>query len=74
MVGGWSNHVPVSLTLRKSPSAHRTGGWVGSKGHREEWGKFEPTPLFEPRTFQFVASRYTECVLTAAQKVMYVGH
>ena len=35
------------------------GGWVGPRSGMEECGKSRPTPGFDPRTVQSVASRYT---------------
>jgi hypothetical protein len=58
----WGWVVSVTLRLfypRERPGTHCTGGWVGPKTGLEGCGKSRPSPGFEIRTVQPVASRYT---------------
>jgi hypothetical protein len=52
-------HAPAAL-LRERPGTHCIGGWVGSRVGLDGCGKSPPTPVFDPRTVQPVASRYTD--------------
>jgi hypothetical protein len=56
-VGG-QRHAP-SLYSRERPGIHCMGGWVGPRGRSGRVRKISPTPWFDPRTVQPVASRYT---------------
>ena len=58
-VGG-QRHAPAALTLGKRPRTHFTGGWVGATAGLDGCRKSRPPPGFDPRTFQHVASRYTD--------------
>jgi hypothetical protein len=53
-------HAPAALPPRKRPNAHCIGGWVGPRAGLDGCGKSRPQPGFDPRTFQPVASRYTD--------------
>ena len=60
---GWVvNATPRSLNPRgKRPATHCIGGWVDSRASPDGYGKSRPpTPRFDPRTVQPVASRYTD--------------
>ena len=58
---GWViNATPRPIYPRERRGTHCIGGWV------DECGKSRPpTPGFDPRTFQPVDSRYTDCVIPA---------
>ena len=58
-VGG-QRHAPAALFPGKRPSTHYIGGWVGPTAGLDGCGKSRPPPGFDPRTFQHVASRYTD--------------
>ena len=53
-------HAPDAIYPRKRPCTHFTGGWVGPRVGLDRCGKSRPPPAFDPRTVQFVASRYTD--------------
>jgi hypothetical protein len=57
MVVGGQRHTPAALPPGKT---HCIGGWVGFKAGLDWCGKSRPTPGFDPRTVQPVASRYTD--------------
>ena len=67
--GGWV----VNATLRplyppppqERPGTHYTGGRVGPRAGLDGYGKCSPTPGFDPRTVQPVASSYTDCAIPA---------
>jgi hypothetical protein len=55
----------VSFTFRphlprERPGTYCTGGWVGPRAGLDRCEKSRPTPGFDPRTVQPVASRYTD--------------
>ena len=54
-------HAPAALPPGKRPGKHCIGGWVGTKVSLDGRGKSRLPPGFDPRTFQPVASRYTDC-------------
>ena len=58
--GEGSGSRPGRFYPRERPSAHCTGGWVGPRAGLDGCGKLHPPPGFDPRTVQFVASRYTD--------------
>jgi hypothetical protein len=58
-VGG-QRHAPVALPPGKRPGTHCIEGWVGPRVGLDGCGKSRPPPGFDPRTVQFVASRYTD--------------
>ena len=56
---------PRPLYPRERPGTHCIGGWVGSRAGLDGYGKSRPSPGFDPRTVQPVASRYTDCAIPA---------
>ena len=68
---GGQCHVPATLRLRKRPSTHCTGGWVGPRAGQDRCGKSHPPPGFDPWTFQPVASRYINYTIPALGYHMY---
>ena len=44
----------------KVPGTHCIGGCVDPRVYLEGWEKSRPQPVFDPRTVQPVASRYTD--------------
>jgi hypothetical protein len=59
-VGG-QRHVPAALPPGKRPGTHCVGGWMSPRAGLDGYGKSRPSPGFDPRTVQHVASRYTDC-------------
>ena len=58
MVVGGQRHAPAAWEI---PGTHCTGGWVGPRSRSRRVRKISPpTPGFDPRTVQPVASRYTD--------------
>ena len=55
-------HDPAALYPRERSGTHGTGGWVGPGPVRTGAENLAPTGifLFDPRTVQPVASRYTD--------------
>ena len=53
-------HAPAAFYPRERPGTHCRGGWVGPEVDLDRCGKSRPPPGFDPRTFQLVASRYTD--------------
>ena len=45
---------------RERPGTHCIGGWVGPRAGLDGCGITRPPPEFDPLTFQFVGSRYTD--------------
>jgi len=66
-VGG-QRHDPAALP-RERPCTHCTGGWVGPRTGMNRCGKPRPPPAFDPRNVQPVASRYTDCAISAHQEL-----
>ena len=61
---GWVvNATPRRLYPRERPGTHCIGGWVGPKVGLDGCEKSRPPPVFDPQTFQSVASRYTDCAI-----------
>jgi hypothetical protein len=54
------------LYPRDRPGTHCRGGWIDLKDGLEWVRKISPTPGFDPRTVQSVASRYTDWVIAGA--------
>jgi hypothetical protein len=60
---GWVvNATPRPFYPRERPGTHCIGGWVGPRAGPEGCRKSRPPPSpgFDPRTVQPVASRYTD--------------
>ena len=53
-------HASAALYSRESSGTHCTGRWVGPRAGQGQVRKISPTPGFDPRTVQLVASRYTD--------------
>jgi len=49
-----------SFPRRERPGTHCTGGWLGPRNGLDRCVKSRPPPGFDPRTFQPVASSYTD--------------
>jgi hypothetical protein len=56
-VGG-QRHAPAALPMER-PSTHLTGGWMGPRAGLDGYGKSRPSPGFDTRAAQPVASPYT---------------
>ena len=59
-VRGDQRHAPAALYPLERPGTHCTGGWVGPRSGLDRCRKSRPPPGLHPRTFQFVASRFTD--------------
>ena len=59
---GWMvvHHVPAALRPGKRTDTNCTGDGVGHKAILNECGESRPSPGFDPRTAQPVASSYTD--------------
>ena len=58
---GWVvNATPRPHYPRERPGVHSIGGWVGPRAGLDGFGKSRPTPGFDPRTVEPIASRYTD--------------
>ena len=55
-------HAPTALPPRRTPGTHCTGGWVGARDSLEIY-KNSPQLVFDLRTVEFVAGRYTDCAI-----------
>ena len=53
-------HAPAALTPGKGTGTHFTGGWVAAGASLDGCGKSLFLSVFDPRTFQAVASSYTD--------------
>jgi hypothetical protein len=62
MMNGDERHAPAALPPGKTqyPLYWRLGG---PQDHSGRLQNISPTPAFDPRTFQSVASRYTDCTI-----------
>jgi len=60
-VMGCQCQAPAALPPRKRPGTHCAGDWVGPRVRKSS----PPAPIFDPRTVQPVASRYTESAVQA---------
>ena len=56
---GGQRHAPVALPSGKRPGTNCIGSWVSPTAGLDGCGKSRPPPEFNPRTFEYVASRYT---------------
>ena len=64
---GWVvNVTPRPLYPRERPGICCIVGWVGLRAGLDRCGKFRPPPVFDPRTVQRVASRYTDWAIPAS--------
>jgi hypothetical protein len=63
-VGG-QLHAPAVLPPGNRPVTHCIGGWVGPRAGLDGCEKSHPSPGFNPRTVQPVASRYTDYAIPA---------
>jgi len=59
-VGG-QRHATAALALGKRPGTNSMGGWMGPRAGMDGCGKSRPPPVFDSRTVEPVASRYTDC-------------
>jgi hypothetical protein len=57
------NGTPRPLYPQEKTSIHCTGSWVGPRADLDGFGKSRPSPAFEPRTVQLVASCYVDCAI-----------
>ena len=57
---GGHRHAPAALPQGNRPGAHFAGEWVVPRTCPDGYGKFRPTPEFDPGTVLSVASRYTD--------------
>ena len=60
------HHTWAVLPLRKSPSTHFMGGWVGLGVQSGQAQQISPQPGFDPRTIQPVAGRCTSYTIPAS--------
>ena len=72
----WSlvNATPWPLYPRERPGTHFIGGWVGPKAGLGGCGKFRPPTGFGPPTVQPVASRYTDCAISANYRKLHTDY
>ena len=69
---GWVvSTTPRPLCPRERPGTHCTGVWVGLGAGLDRCGKSRPPPGFDPRTFQPVASRYTDYATSAPLNYLF---
>ena len=54
------NATPRPLYPWERPGTHCIESWVDPRAGLDEYGKSRPSPGFNPRTVQPVASRYTD--------------
>jgi hypothetical protein len=59
------NATPRPLYHRERPGTHCVGGWVGPRAVLDGCGISRLPPEFDPRTFQAVASHYTDSAIPA---------
>ena len=71
-VGG-QRQALATLPPAKRPGTHCIGGWLGPRAGVDSCGKSHPTPGFDPRTVQPVASRYTDYANTYKYIYVYIG-
>ena len=62
---GGQRHAPAALPPGKRPGTHCAGEWVGSEGQSGRMRKISPSPEFDPRTVQPVASHDTAWAIPA---------
>jgi hypothetical protein len=58
--GDGSRHAAAALYPRERPGTNCKGGWVGTRAGVDRCEKSRPTPEFDPRAAQPVASHYTD--------------
>jgi hypothetical protein len=63
-------HAPAVYPLERS-GTHCIRGWVGPRTGLDGCGKSRPSPGFDPRTVQPVASRYTDRAIAAHRQPSY---
>ena len=63
--GGWSTPRPDRFTLQKENCSPLYRRLCGPQGRAGRVRKISPQPLFDPRTVQPVASRYTDWAIPA---------
>jgi len=68
------NATPRPLYPRERPGTHCIGGWVGLRDGLDGCGKSSPPPGLDPRTFQPVASRYTDNAIPAPKVNKNLAH
>jgi hypothetical protein len=69
---GWVvNATPLPLYPLEKHGTYCIGGWVGPKAGLDGCRKISPPLGFNSRTFQPVASRYTDCDIPAQGDIMY---
>ena len=56
---------PAALPPGKRSGTRYTEGWVGPRAVMDGCRKFRPSPGFDPRIVQPVASPYTDCAIPA---------
>jgi hypothetical protein len=61
---GDQRHAPTAYPLAR-PGTHCVGGWVGPYCWCRQVRKISPQTVFDPRTFQPVASRCTDYAIPA---------
>jgi len=62
---GGQRHTPATLPSGKTPPPPLYKMLGGPQGRSERMRKISPTPVFDPRTVQPVASRYTDYAVPA---------
>ena len=65
------NATPRPVYPRERPGTYCTRGWVGPRAGLVGCGKSRPPSGFDPRTFQPLASRYTDYAIPAPQNGQY---
>jgi hypothetical protein len=72
---GWVvNATPRPLYSRERPGTHRTEGWVGPRAGMDGCGKSRPSPGFDLRTVQPVASRDTDYTINYTGNLKVVSN
>jgi hypothetical protein len=59
MVSG-QRHAAAAIYTQEKPRTYCTEGWVGPRAGVDRCRKSRSPPEFDPRTLQFVTSRYTD--------------
>ena len=62
---------PRPLYLQERPGTHCIGDWVDPRAGLDGCGKSHPSPGFDPRTVQPVASRCTDWAVLVTACVVY---
>ena len=71
---GCSTPRPGRFTPKERPGTHCIGGWVSPQGRYGRVLKISPTTGSDPRTFQPVASRYTDWATPAPKERTNMKH